>query len=54
MKEVDLEGAGDVVGAVAVGRIGSRPDSVLHDPDAVGQDLEMGPVDGMERQQLRH
>ena len=41
MQQVDLEGARDVVGAVAVGRVGSSPDGVLHDPEVAGQGVEV-------------
>ena len=44
VEQVDLERPGDVVDAVAVRRVRPRPDRVLHDPDAVGQDVEMVPA----------
>ena len=54
MEEIHLEGTGDVVDAVPVRRVRPGPDRVLHDPDAVGHDLEMLPADGMERCEIRH
>ena len=54
MEQVDLEGPGDVVDAVAVGRVRAGPDRVLHDPDAVGHGIEMLSADGMERRELTH
>ena len=33
MEQVDLQGPSDVVGAVAVRRVGAPADGVLHDPD---------------------
>ena len=44
VEQVDLERPGDVVDAVAVRRVRPRPDRVLHDPHAVGQDVEMEPA----------
>ena len=54
MQQIDLQGAGDVIGAVAVGWIGLGSHGVLHDPHVVGESLEMLPAHGMERRQIRH
>jgi hypothetical protein len=54
MEEVHLQSPGDIIGAVAVGRVGSGPDGVLHDPDVVGQGVEMLSADRMDRGRLRH
>ena len=54
MQKVDLQRTGDVVGAVAVCGIRSRPDRVLHDSDVIRQDVEMHPADGMKRLSLTH
>jgi hypothetical protein len=54
VEEIDLQGARDIIGAVAVGRVRSRPLRVLHDPDLVAQDVKVHAAHGMERLGLKH
>jgi hypothetical protein len=54
VEQVHLQRAGDVVGAVPVGRVRAGSDGVLHDPDLVAQDLEVTPAGRMEGCEFRH
>jgi hypothetical protein len=54
MEQVDLQGSGNVVGAIAKGGVGTGADRVLHDPDVVAEDVQMPSADRMERPHVRH
>ncbi len=54
VQQIDLQGASDVVCAVAVGWIRVGAYGVLHDPHVVSESVEMLPDHGIEGRQIRH